>query len=338
MEPFFRKKSRKQFFLTQSPDYCLSRDKNRVLIMERWFQSRNPPDLELMSRLRDKYKTVIFMDGQPDAGTHGLELLPYVDRLFHKSIFIDKKNYQKDLYAKNLFADYYHKKYHIEDTKPEYHIKHAITLKDAERIELSWNIGVGDYPRRHWPQRMGVILARAGFPGIGRLFKTGNRNPPSGFSEQNRPMAVHARIDPVTSESVAHQRRLYLEKISGDPSFITGMVSQSVYYKELKKSKIVLSPFGWGEVCFRDFEAIISGAMLLKPDMSHLRTWPDIYIPYETYVPTNWDGTDIQEKAGLYLANHKERGRIAQNAWEQYQKELNGLEERFTSLFQDVLS
>jgi hypothetical protein len=71
--------------------------------------------------------------------------------------------------------------------------------------------------------------------------------------------------------------------------------------------------------------------------MSHLKTWPDIYIPYETYVPVNWDGTDIIEKAETYLANDRERRRIAENAYEQYNAQLAGLEDRFASLFRGVL-
>jgi hypothetical protein len=337
MEPFFRKRFRNLFHLTQSSDYCLGTDKNGVLVMERWFQNRNPPDLVLMERLRNKYKTIIFMSGQPDAGTHGLELLPYVDHLFHKSVFTDRENYRKDLYAKNLFADYYHRKYHIEDRKPEYHLKHRFTGDDAAKFHLSWNIGVGDYPRRHTRQRIGVIAARLGFPGLGRLFRTGRRRGPGDFSSAKRTIAVHARIDPVTSESVACQRVLFLEKIRGDSRFLTGLVSQDRYYRELSGSKMVISPFGWGEVCFRDFEAIISGALLLKPDMSHMKTWPDVYIPYETYVPLDWDGGDIKEKASHYLADDRERERIARNAYERYYAQLDKLEERFADLFAGYL-
>jgi hypothetical protein len=101
---------------------------------------------------------------------------------------------------------------------------------------------------------------------------------------------------------------------------------------------MVLSPFGWGEVCFRDFEAIISGSLLLKPDMSHLKTWPDVYIPYETYIPLKWDGSDIKEKAETYLADDGARARITKNAWEQYWSQLNQLEDRFTDLFHSILS
>jgi hypothetical protein len=342
MEPFFRGGNRRLFFLTQSADYCLRHDKNKILFMERWFQHREPRDLsagdiEMMTRLRDKYETIVFLNGQPEAGTNRLDLLPYVDRLFYKSVFSDPLNYTRNLYGKNLFADYYHRKYKIDDPGGGYRYTPALKDGDLKRVELSWNIGLGGYPRWHRRQRLGTVLARAGFPGAGRLFRTRSVPPPPDFSGDRRTIAVHARIDPVSCPSIAWQRHLYLDLIKDNPLFVTGLVSQRYYYKELFDSKIVLSPFGWGEVCFRDFEAIISGALLLKPDMSHLKTWPDVYIPYETYIPLNWDGTDIKEKTETYLADNKARERIAQNAWELYRKELGALEDRFSRLFQNIL-
>jgi hypothetical protein len=343
MEPFFRREFRRLFSITQSADYCLRRDKNKTLFMERWFQHReprdlSPDDLALMARLRDKYKTIVFLNGQPEAGTNRLDLLPYVDRFFYKSVFSDPQNYTRDLYGKNLFADYYHRKYKIDDPGGGYHYSPALKAGDLKRIELSWNIGVGGYPRWHRRQRMGTLLARAGLPGLGRIFRTRSAPPPPDFSGNRRSIAVHARIDPVSCPSIAWQRRLYLDLIKEDPLFVSGLVPQDRYYRELYDSKIVLSPFGWGEVCFRDFEAIISGALLLKPDMSHLKTWPDVYIPYETYIPLNWDGTDLKEKTAIYLADDKARRRIAQNAWEQYRKELSTLENRFAFLFRDLIN
>ncbi|MDR1787728.1 MAG: glycosyltransferase [Treponema sp.] len=337
LEPFFRKRFRARFRFTQSPRWCLEKDRNRVLVMERWFQARTPPDLALMERLRNKYDRIYFLSGQPDAGTHGLELLPYVDRLFHKSVFRDRELYNKNLYSKNLFADYYHRNYGVNDTRPEYHLKHTLSKDDQNKLCLSWNIGVGDYPRRHTRQRVGVLAARAGFPRLGRCFKTGNENAPADFSGPRRGIAVHARIDPVTSESVAYQRVLFLKTIQNDPLFLTGLVNQNQYYRELRNAKMALSPFGWGEVCFRDFEAIRAGALLLKPDMSHLDTWPDVYVPYETYIPLNWDASDLKEKAAHYLSCDAERARIARSAWEQYSAQLAQVEDRFAELFAPIL-
>jgi hypothetical protein len=342
MEPFFRRRFRGLFSITQSADYCLRDDKNKILFMERWFQHREPRDLgpddfALLALLRDKYKTIVFLNGQPEAGTNRLDILPYVDRLFYKSVFSDPQNYTRDLYGKNLFADYYHRKYNVDDPNGGYRYTPFLKDGDLKRVGLSWNIGVGGYPRWHQRQRLGTVLARAGFPGLGRIFRTRSVPPPPDFSGPKRFTAVHARIDLVSCPSIAFQRQLYIDLIKDDPRFATGLVPQNRYYAELFDSKMVLSPFGWGEVCFRDFEAIIAGSLLLKPDMSHLKTWPDVYIPYETYVPLNWDGTDIKVKTETYLADEKERSRIARNAWEQYRSVLGSLEDRFLSLFKDIL-
>ncbi|MDR0598525.1 MAG: glycosyltransferase [Treponema sp.] len=355
MEPFFQENRRRRkrgepglFHFTQSAEWCLRRDKNRTLFMERCFQYREPRDLgpgelALMRRLREKYETIVFFCGQPEAGPNRLDLLPFVDRLFYKSVFSDKKDYRKKLYGKNLFADYYHSRYGVTDD-PEYSGGEA-PPGAGERAGLSWNIGVGSYPRRHWPQRGGTVLARLDLPGLGRILGggIGGGRPPPDFSGERRGIAVHARIDPVSCPSIAYQRRLFLDRISRfEPPeaslFLTGLVPQTRYYRELDDSKIVLSPFGWGEVCFRDFEAVLAGALLFKPDMSHLKTWPNIYLPHETYVPLNWDGTDLREKTKQYLGDEKERRRIAENAYVQYREELAGLTARFNALLGDVMS
>ena len=82
-----------------------------------------------------------------------------------------------------------------------------------------------------------------------------------------------------------------------------GRVSREEYFKELFNSKLCFSPFGYGEVCWRDFEAMFTGSLLLKPDMSHLDCYPEVFLPYETYIPLAWDLSDFDEKVDHYL-NH----------------------------------
>ncbi|MEI6543744.1 MAG: glycosyltransferase, partial [Methylococcales bacterium] len=73
--------------------------------------------------------------------------------------------------------------------------------------------------------------------------------------------------------------------------------------------------FGYGEVCWRDFEAICTGSLVFKQDMSHTVCSPDIFIPYETYVPLAFDLSDFDEKLNYYLLNEEERVRITRNAF-----------------------
>ena len=93
-------------------------------------------------------------------------------------------------------------------------------------------------------------------------------------------------------------------------------VGKRAYMREMGQSRICFSPFGYGEVCWRDYEAVFSGALLLKPDMSHMRTDPDVFVPNETYVPLRWDFTDLDDQVAAYLGNERRRLEIARNAWE----------------------
>lgn len=68
-----------------------------------------------------------------------------------------------------------------------------------------------------------------------------------------------------------------------------------LYTATMRDSLCVLSPWGWGEACHRDYEAILCGAILVKPDCSHVDCWPQIYVPWQTYVPCRPDFADLAE-------------------------------------------
>lgn len=84
----------------------------------------------------------------------------------------------------------------------------------------------------------------------------------------------------------------------------------------LRRSKCTISPYGMGEVCFRDFEAIQYSSVLIKPDMSLVRTIPNIYIPYETYIPCKLDWSDLEEKINWVKTHTIECNHIVNNAKE----------------------
>jgi hypothetical protein len=92
-------------------------------------------------------------------------------------------------------------------------------------------------------------------------------------------------------------------------------VDQKAYYEEMRSSRICVSPFGYGELCWRDFESVLMGSLLVKPDMSHVRTEPNIFIPGETYVPVRWDFSDLAEVCERYLKDDEARNRITAQAY-----------------------
>lgn len=85
------------------------------------------------------------------------------------------------------------------------------------------------------------------------------------------------------------------------------------YREEMGKSRIVVSPYNWGEVCYRDFEAFAFGCVLLKPDMSHLRTYPSWYNEDDTYIPFQWDFSDFEENISRVIDNYNDYIQIAEN-------------------------
>jgi hypothetical protein len=92
-------------------------------------------------------------------------------------------------------------------------------------------------------------------------------------------------------------------------------VGHVAYMRELRASKVCFSPFGYGEVCWRDYEAILSGAVLLKPDMSHIETDPDVFVAGETYMPVRWDLADFEVQVRRLIASPELRAELAGNAF-----------------------
>lgn len=76
------------------------------------------------------------------------------------------------------------------------------------------------------------------------------------------------------------------------------------YYNIMMRSKIIIAPFGYGEIAPRDIESCSVGAVLVKPDMNHIDTFPFIYND-TTFVSCDWDYTNIVEKIESILGDFK---------------------------------
>ena len=105
-----------------------------------------------------------------------------------------------------------------------------------------------------------------------------------------------------------------LEKIKDKYNIVKGQSSPQSFISIMKRSKIGLSPFGMGELCYRDLELVQHGCLLLKPDMSKVITEPDFFKPMDTYVPLKPDWSDLNETIEKVLANFKDYQYIIDNA------------------------
>ena len=96
-----------------------------------------------------------------------------------------------------------------------------------------------------------------------------------------RSIDVHARFSVGKEHNwYSAMRSAALNAVQAMPNlnFAVGTgIRWSTFMHELRHSKICLSPFGYGEICWRDIEAMLTGSVVLKQDMSHLVTKPNLY-------------------------------------------------------------
>lgn len=149
-----------------------------------------------------------------------------------------------------------------------------------------------------------------------------------GSLETAREIDVHARFESSKgTEWYARMRQECRDKaLELESRFrvaCRGQVPRREFRKELRASRICFSPFGYGPVCWRDFEAMACGALLLKQDMSYIRLARPFFIPNETYVSLKWDLSDLEDKVSYYLTHHREREAIVRNAHTMLRRSLD---------------
>lgn len=147
-------------------------------------------------------------------------------------------------------------------------------------------------------------------------------------AEGQRDIDLHARIATRGCPWYTSMRQDAKTAVTANFADLTvvmdGRVAHAAFMAELMRSKLCFSPFGYGEVCWRDFEAIAAGSVLVKPDMSQISADPNIYIPDETYVPVAWDFSDLDTTVRALLADPARRRRIAERAFAVVHDHLHG--------------
>lgn len=87
---------------------------------------------------------------------------------------------------------------------------------------------------------------------------------------------------------------------------LNGSVRWDIYLDTLKHSKISVSPWGYGEYSYRDYESILCGCVMIKPDTDHVRTFPpDLYQSNKYYIPCRPDFEDLPSIAHKILSDYK---------------------------------
>ena len=327
------------FDFTTNLNYCLENDKNKFLIIIRKLKDFNKihkdknERINLIKKLKCKYNKVFVLDDQDGTGIYYPEALEYADSYYKKQLLKDKSIYLSSLRHREYFQDFYFK-----NTPQKQFINQANLLN---KLKISWNIGVGIYDYYNLHQNLIYLLKRYRKVdhSLRSFFAKFNKHILRQIIRLNRKTNlchsnfIQARF---TIREKDYQRELFMKQLKSNPKIRTGYISPNKYLQELQSAKGIISPFGLGEVCFRDFEAIQSKIPLIKPSMSHIETYPNVYIPNETYFEVAWDGSDLVETCNYILDSPTHfLEEVSQYALEVYEKELQKIDSKIESLIED---
>jgi len=244
----------------------------------------------ILARIRETSPgaRVVYLDWFAPTDLRFAALLgPHVDLYVKKHVLRDRSQYGRETFGDTNLMDYYGRVNGLDHTP----VTFAIPDGFLDKPVVGPSFATADF--------ILPTLEKAALP------------------RGDRPIDLHARIAVGGTpwyQAMRAQCHAAAEALTG-LNVVTGTgIRHDQFLAELRSSKICFSAFGYGEVCWRDYEAIQNGAVLLKQDMSHVETLPDVFVADETYVPVRWDLSDFEDKVRGLLADPERCARIARNA------------------------
>lgn len=232
---------------------------------------------------------MIFLDSfAPTDLRLGRAVFPHVHLYQRKAVFKEKTLFLKSFAGDTNLTEYYSHLYGLPAQPTDWQVPEGLL------------------------NRLSLVPGFLTAPYVMKGLSEGPPNP------ENRPIDLHSRIASKGTgwyeamRKHAEDAARSLDHVRLTPS---GRIPKSAFLTELRHSKLCWSPFGYGELCWRDLEAFMTGAVLVKPNMGHLLTMPDLYRPGETYLSVKWDFSDLEEVVRGALADGDLRRHLAANAF-----------------------
>lgn len=268
--------------------------------------------LDFLKNNKQNSDKIIFYDNTDSTGTLSDQVLDHVDIYLKNQILKDSSLYLKKYYGARIYTDFYNKRYEVTDKQNFY--QKPITVKNIKKIRVGWNSGLCEYSV--FSAYKQSLIKNFSLPETLNFFKfVTNITKPS----NERLNLVSCRIgSDYPRPTVAYQRQQINKLLKGLKK--TKKVSRLQYFRELKNSRVVVSPFGWGEISLRDFEVFLTGGLLYKPKMNHLKTWPDFFEEDVTIKCFDWDLKNFERNLEEIISNFSNYLSIALNAQERYLK------------------
>jgi hypothetical protein len=287
-------------FLSGENPYC---DRVDAILLQTWFDLSDDGMNELLDKINAAWPgtPITYLDWfAPSDLRYAKVLAPRVTSYVKKQILADFGQYGRSTLGDTNLTDYCARRYNL--SMP------TVRFEVPDDFEKKITLGTGfEYSPKILDQ-----LSR-------------------GLND-SRSIDVHARIAITGTDWYAAMRKEARRAVDTLPTSLTvaknGRVSRRSFFRELRNSKLCFSPFGYGEICWRDFEAMSSGSVLIKPDVAHLKLAHNIFVPGETYVPVKWDLSDLSAKVDSMIASPLDMKRISKNAHDLLKKITRDQEHR----------
>lgn len=277
--------------------------------------------------LRSKTKYIFYCDTGDSSCWIEKKIFPLVDKYLKCQLLKDKNLYKTKLYGKKINSDFYFRNNSIIDLKEIW--SEELTEREISKLDLSWNIFFSNH---NYLSLINYYLIK--FFKINLIFnKFFYANPQRKRTNNFFLKFSHKNYYP----TIGWQRKKILEIFKIDN---VDKLNKINYFSLMKKSRYCISPFGWGEIAIRDFECFVNGCVLIKPDMSHIETWPNFYIPNLTYIPFKWDLSDFRDKIEHCKNNYLSMVNIASEAQKIYKSHTSNINSGkiFVKKFKDLIT
>ena len=304
------------------------------LYRNEWLYNENKI-LKNFKKLKKKFNKVVYIDTADSSGWIQSQLLPIVDKYWKFQVLKNKKLYLKPHYDKRIYTDYYSTKNNITDDN-KYFSSKISNIEDLKKINVFWNSSMANYSK--YSHILSLIYKKTK---IKHFLKYRFREINNFDVKKNN---IFCRFNYLNyRKTISFHRRQIKDKLSYYDNLVFSKINRTKYFDELKKSKLSISPFGWGEIAYRDFESFINKTILIKPSMDHLVTWPNLYIDKKTYFSFNWNFNNLIDVIENVLDNYNAYKDIAEEGYYNYFKYTGSnnsstlFEKRFDSLIQDII-
>ena len=260
---------------------------------------------------------IIWFDTTDSTWCTQFEVMPYVDKFLKSHLLKERDLYLKNFRTGRLFTDSFDKLYNAGEKEENYP---PLKKEDIEKLAVSWTPCFEQYDEKRFSvsKKISNLIRPFSYhfftPRINLRFEE---------VDKKRKYKISARFGLTHSRPSVVAHRKAIASLLAKRGCQTSRISLEEYFSEMRDSQISISPFGVGEFCYRDYESIICGSTMLKPDMGHMETWPDIYQPGKTFITHKWDLSDFDEKIDFLLSNYEKRCEIALEAQNIYKQAVS---------------